>query len=64
MPSPRWRKSSFSGTTGDCVEVALLAGGVAVRDSKNADGPTLAFPQDVTSFVEKLAQAAPKNTMM
>jgi Domain of unknown function (DUF397) len=41
----RWIKSSFSGPTGgNCVEVAFLAGGqVAVRNSRHADGPELAF---------------------
>ncbi|HEY1973804.1 MAG TPA: DUF397 domain-containing protein [Pseudonocardia sp.] len=34
----RWRKSSFSGNHEDgasCVEVALVAEGVALRDTKN-----------------------------
>lgn len=40
-----WRKSSYSGEgESDCVEVAFPARGVAVRDSKNAAGPVLAFP--------------------
>lgn len=30
-----WRKSTHSGGGNDCVEVAFLPGGVAVRDSKN-----------------------------
>jgi len=30
-----WRKSSYSGSTSNCVEVALAPSGVAVRDSKN-----------------------------
>jgi hypothetical protein len=34
----RWRKSSFSSSGGDCVEVSRAG---AVRDSKNPDGPTL-----------------------
>jgi hypothetical protein len=40
-----WRKSSrSSGNGGNCVEVALnLPGIVAVRDSKNPDGPALVF---------------------
>jgi hypothetical protein len=44
----RWRKSSYSGDTGtdSCVEVALGVEVVGVRDSKNADGPRLAFGPD------------------
>ncbi|WP_030174330.1 DUF397 domain-containing protein [Spirillospora albida] len=38
----RWRKSSHStGQGGDCVEVAGIASTVAVRDSKDPDGPML-----------------------
>ena len=36
-----WRKSSFSGSATDCVEVAWPATGAAVRDSKNPTGPVL-----------------------
>lgn len=39
-----WRKSSFSEVPdGNRVEVSLVPTGVAVRDSKNTAGPTLAF---------------------
>jgi uncharacterized protein DUF397 len=39
-----WRKSSrSSGGGNECVEVADLGSAVAVRDSKNPDGPRLAF---------------------
>jgi hypothetical protein len=37
-----WRKAVASGG-GGCVEVALVAGGVAVRDSKDPDGPVLHY---------------------
>ena len=39
----KWRKSSYSnGNGGACVEVARnLPGVVAVRDSKDPDGPAL-----------------------
>ena len=40
-----WRKSSFSGSSGDnCIEVAECPGTVHVRDSKDPEGPQLAFP--------------------
>ncbi|WP_433228205.1 DUF397 domain-containing protein [Actinomadura formosensis] len=39
-----WRKASRSDHHGgDCVEVAKVAPVVAVRDSKDPDGPKLAF---------------------
>jgi hypothetical protein len=43
-----WRKSSRSGgNAGNCVEVARnLPGAVAVRDSKDPDGPMLTFAPD------------------
>lgn len=37
-----WRKASRSGENGgNCVELAGLRGTVAVRDSKDPDGPVL-----------------------
>jgi len=39
-----WRKSSYTGSQGNCVEVAWPNQDVAVRDSKQPAGPTLAFP--------------------
>jgi hypothetical protein len=44
----KWRKSSYSnGNGGACVEVARnLPGVVAVRDSKDPDGPELIFEPD------------------
>ncbi|MEO3744306.1 DUF397 domain-containing protein [Plantactinospora sp. B5E13] len=38
-----WRKSSRSGSDANCVEVAELPSAVAVRDSKDPDGPVLVF---------------------
>jgi hypothetical protein len=40
----KWRKSTYSGVNGNCVEIAPLDGAaVAVRDSKATRGPVLAF---------------------
>jgi len=41
-----WRRSSYSNASGgNCVEVADAGTAVvAVRDSKDPDGPKLAFP--------------------
>jgi hypothetical protein len=39
-----WRKSSFSASGDNCVEVAYVPeGGHAVRDSKNPGGPMLSY---------------------
>lgn len=49
-----WRKSSHSsGGEGQCVEAAALRGqGVALRDSKDADGPMLSLaPSAWTSLL-------------
>jgi hypothetical protein len=51
-----WRKSSYSGQSGNCVEVARnLSGLVAVRDSKAPDGAKLLVsPETWLSFVRSV----------
>jgi Domain of unknown function (DUF397) len=51
-----WRKSSYSGNGGgNCVEAANAARTVAVRDSKDAEGPKLAVPTSAwASFTRRL----------
>lgn len=41
-----WRKASFSTADGECVEVARARDVIAIRDSKNPDGPMLCFAMD------------------
>jgi hypothetical protein len=46
-----WRKSHDSGD-GNCVEVAAVPAAVGVRDSKDRQGPILAFaPATWSAFV-------------
>lgn len=51
-PAVKWRKSSYSGGTGDCVELATyVAPGhrlvtTAMRDSKDPKGLALSFRLD------------------
>ena len=58
-----WRKSSFSLSNGDCVEVAGLADGyIGVRDSKAPQGPVLRFPPTAwTAFLEDIRSIQPTN---
>jgi len=45
--SLEWRKSSYSGSDGGCIEVAGdRPGFIAIRDSKDVHGPKLAFVVD------------------
>jgi hypothetical protein len=55
-----WRKSSYSGSNGGaCIEVATADLAVAIRDSKDPDGPLLAFARDEwNAFAEQVKAGA------
>ena len=58
-----WRKSSYSSANGgNCVEVAAGGPGVvAVRDSKDPDGPALVFTAaEWRSFTAQLRSSRPR----
>jgi hypothetical protein len=44
-----WRKSTRSGSTGNCVEARRIAHTAEVRDSKDPAGPVLAFDRPAWS---------------
>ncbi|MFI0487462.1 DUF397 domain-containing protein [Actinomadura sp. 9N215] len=51
----KWRTSSYSGGTGNCVEVADLAASIGVRDSKAPGTGHISFSPDVWAvFVTKV----------
>ncbi|MER6289877.1 DUF397 domain-containing protein [Streptomyces sviceus] len=57
LPEVRWLRSSYSTGANNCVETARPSAGpgaglLAVRDSKNPDGPALLFsPESWAGFV-------------
>jgi Domain of unknown function (DUF397) len=59
LKNAKWRKSSYTGSNGgNCVEVAGAAGVVAVRDSKDPDGPVLLVtPSDLRNAIDAAAAA-------
>jgi Domain of unknown function (DUF397) len=56
-----WRKSSYSGGQGNCVEIATMPGDVvAVRDSKDRGGGELVISSQVwREFVHGLKERKP-----
>ena len=55
-----WRKSSQSASEGgDCIEVARVSPQIAVRDSKDPDGPKLVFDTaDWRAFTRRIKTGA------
>lgn len=53
LADARWRKSSYSGAYGNCVEVATLdSGEIAMRNSRFPSGPALIYTRDeIAAFV-------------
>ena len=45
LSAAEWHKSTLSAANG-CVEVAIQVDGVAVRDTKDRNGPVLKFSRD------------------
>ncbi|GAA2166466.1 DUF397 domain-containing protein [Actinomadura napierensis] len=59
LSQAHWRKASRSSSTGsDCVEVTSLPELIAVRDSKDPDGPKLLLTR---SAFQALASEASKH---
>jgi hypothetical protein len=58
MTHMNWRKSTYSLSNGDCVEVGNSQALVAVRDSRDPDGPVIdVSPRAWTEFTEHVKHA-------
>lgn len=58
-PRPLWRKSSYSNGQASCVEVGQHGTEIAVRDTKNRQGPALAFaPGSWRAFTRRVRNGA------
>jgi hypothetical protein len=53
LPVGRWRKSTASNPSGECVEFGGLPGGaIAIRNSRDPGGPALIYPRaEVAAFL-------------
>ena len=54
LPAVSWQKSARSNPSGNCVELAVLPGGagIAVRNSRDPDGPALVYTlQEIRAFI-------------
>jgi hypothetical protein len=56
LSTATWHKSSHSSGSGsNCVEVAVFPGSVAIRDSKNPDGPVhLVSPEAFRDLITRI----------
>ncbi|MDQ4105432.1 MAG: DUF397 domain-containing protein [Actinomycetota bacterium] len=64
LATRHWRKSSYSGTAGNCIEVTSLGReALAVRDSKDPTGPVLTFTVDQWSAFTFTVKCAPTNSI-
>lgn len=54
LPGATWRKSTFSNSQGNCVELACLPEGmIAVRNSRHPAGPALICTQaEIAAFIQ------------
>ncbi|MFD0212175.1 DUF397 domain-containing protein [Streptomyces hirsutus] len=57
MQTIRWKKSTYSGDSSNCVEIAAAPATVLVRDSKDMAGPRLVLsPASWTAFLTHVAK--------
>ena len=63
MTYVNWRKSTYSLSIGNCVEVGAGQGTVAVRDSRDPHGPVIdVSPQAWTKFTAYVKRASHPGT--
>ena len=61
LPRVGWRRSTYSFSNGNCVEVAGAGTMIAVRDSQDRDGPQLAFAPERWAAFAAVVKATHQN---
>ena len=57
-----WVKSSYSGSEGNCVEIAASREQVLIRDSSDAHGPVMAIPAAAwRQFIRRVNTGTPSS---
>lgn len=60
LADAQWRKSTYSGNTGNCVEIAIADSLVRIRDSKDPQGAVLSVNraewEEFISSIKELGQ--------
>ncbi|MFI2432541.1 DUF397 domain-containing protein [Streptomyces sp. NPDC018693] len=56
MQTLRWQKSTYSGDSSNCVEIATAPATIHIRDSKSTTGPHLTFPPTTWSVFLRYAR--------
>ncbi|MFI8075149.1 DUF397 domain-containing protein [Streptomyces sp. NPDC086033] len=59
MQTLQWRKSTYSGDSSNCLEIAATSSVIHVRDSKATGSPHLVFPSSAwLTFISHAASSS------
>ncbi|MET8021401.1 DUF397 domain-containing protein [Streptomyces decoyicus] len=57
LPTPKWVKASASDALNECVELAVVGENIAMRNSRDPEGPALIFTRgELSAFIDGAAK--------